>query len=68
MAKPGRPPRADTASHALVQFRLTGQEKAVLREVARECRMPLTAMVREAILEHVADLQERRAARDGRKG
>jgi hypothetical protein len=57
----GRPHRArDGASRVDIKIRLSAEERAALREAANELGMPMSAMVRDAVNEFVADFSERR--------
>ncbi|HWB15967.1 MAG TPA: ribbon-helix-helix protein, CopG family [Vicinamibacterales bacterium] len=59
--KPGRPARArDGASRLDIKIRLSAEERAALRDAAAELGVPMSAMVRDAVNEFVADFSERR--------
>jgi hypothetical protein len=57
----GRPHRArDGASRLDLKIRLSAEERAALRWAADELGMPMSAVVRDAVNEFVADFSERR--------
>lgn len=56
----GRRPRAEVPATARVELRVTPQELADLREVARENRQPLATLLRDAVNTYVNDYKEQR--------
>lgn len=59
----GRPPRRGVASTKILQVRLTGAEHLDLQSAAREMRLAVTEVVREAVDEYVSDFREGRVFR-----
>lgn len=55
----GRPPRAGVRATERVEFVVTADERKALQEVATENRMPLASVIRDAVMEFVADYRER---------
>lgn len=55
----GRPPRAETRATRRVEFVVTDREQQALRQVAKENRLSLAAVVREAVNTFVQDYAER---------
>lgn len=56
----GRPPIYDVPATAVIYVRTTPDQLADLRQVARENHTSLTNVIREAVVEYIADHDERR--------
>lgn len=55
----GRRPRVDgQPSERRREFRLTPEEDAELQRIARENRLPVATLIREAVNEYVADYSD----------